>query len=167
MLLCVDFTCAIMSTTAFTEPYIPEGLIQVDPEETEGLTLVSCVRYDPVLLEDHPDWHSTNSNGETKSCYLLLPYHVQRLRSAAEAFGWLPAVKSLARDDANEWFQAQCEEALQNAGAVPQPSDTKTAYKVRAFWTDLEYLSIYRAVGPFPTSSFLAASRFIRTRWET
>lgn len=106
-------------------------LLPVDPADTTELLLVTCVRYDPVLLEDH-DWHSTRSGGESKSSYLLLPFHVQRLRAAAEAFGWTAAIDLLTREDAVQWFQTQCEAALAQANAVPNPSGDKWAYKVQS-----------------------------------
>lgn len=105
------------------------NLLSVDPVETSELLLVTCVRYDPVLLEEH-DWHSTKSGGATKSSYLLLPFHVQRLRAAAQAFGWTAAIDLLARDDALQWFQNQCEAALAQVNAIPNPSGDKSAYKV-------------------------------------
>lgn len=119
----------VSSSSASTKAYEPEGLIAVDPAEVEELLLVTCVRYDPVLLEDH-EWHSTKSGGEAKSSYLLLPFHVQRLRAAAQAFGWTAAINLLTRDDATDWFQQQCENALAAAGASLQPTSDKAAYKV-------------------------------------
>ena len=104
-------------------------LLPVEPDEIAGLLLVTCIRYDPVLLEDH-DWHSTKSGGDAKSSYLLLPFHVQRLRAAAEAFGWSDAIDLLSRDDAQQWFQNQCESALTRAGAIPHPPGDKSACKV-------------------------------------
>lgn len=114
-------------------------LLPVEPAEIAGLLLVTCIRYDPVLLEEH-GWHSTKSSGDSKSSYLLLPFHVQRLRAAAEAFGWSDAIDVLSRDDAQQWFQHLCESALASAGAIPHPLGDKSAYKVSSSESKAGYL---------------------------
>jgi hypothetical protein len=130
---------AVMPTLAPTAAAPSDDLLPVEPAEIADLLLVTCIRYDPVLLEEH-GWHSTKSGGDSKSSYLLLPFHVQRLRAAAEAFGWSDAIDLLSRDDAQQWFQNQCESALARAGAIPHPLGDQSAYKVSPSGFKVAYL---------------------------
>lgn len=109
--------------------YVPRGYLPIDPESIEDLLLVTCIRYDPVLLEDH-DWHSTKSNGEQRSPYLILPFHLSRLKTAAEAFQWKAAIEIVSRPDALQALEGRCETALRDYNVPHWDTGDKSAYMV-------------------------------------
>lgn len=71
--------------------------------------LVTSTRYDPVnLINDDRYW--------------LLPYHVERLRQAADDHGWLRAKQTLTVEE----VRLECERAVTEF----IDADEKTAFKV-------------------------------------
>lgn len=57
--------------------------------------LFSSARYDPSLLHAPENTQTSPASTPSPSPYLLLPYHRDRLQSAAVAFAWSDAAASL------------------------------------------------------------------------
>jgi hypothetical protein len=75
--------------------------------------LFTSLRYDPKLRSAS---FNTQVNGGNPSPYLMLPYHVQRLEKAAEAFEWPLAVRTMAKPDTFDELKRKCDDATANIG---------------------------------------------------
>ena len=71
--------------------------------------LFTSLRYDPKIRSAS---FNTEVNGGEESPYLLIPYHIHRLKTAAEAFAWPLAVQIMSRPDIGEVVQRKCDEAV-------------------------------------------------------
>lgn len=72
--------------------------------------LVSSARYDPALL-DVPK-NSLTEPPSAPTPYLLLPYHLQRLATAAEAFGWTSAEDALRGESGAAMMRKEMDRAV-------------------------------------------------------
>lgn len=82
-----------------------------EPEYPTDLRLITALRYDSALLQCE---RNTGVNHGRPSAYLLLPYHHERLVSAAHAHGsrWAAAARSLTLDA----VQDACDRAVSQHG---------------------------------------------------
>ena len=71
--------------------------------------LFTSLRYDPTLRSA---FFNTEINGGEPSPYLMLPYHLQRLEKAAEAFKWPLAVQAMTKPDIFNELKSKCDEAV-------------------------------------------------------
>ncbi|KAI0081095.1 D-aminoacid aminotransferase-like PLP-dependent enzyme [Panus rudis PR-1116 ss-1] len=116
---------------------------------TDEYELLSSTRYDEQLL--NVDWNTSVNNG-TPSPFLLLPYHVDRLRDAAHQHGWSDAPLSLAS------LSKVCEEAITRL-AGKGPFRKQLPLKVRILLKrDGSLSATATPCVPFPFPDLLAPS---------
>ncbi|KAF8328135.1 aminotransferase class IV-domain-containing protein [Cantharellus anzutake] len=131
-------------------PYVPTDDSDSDIEEN-GFRIVTTMRWDPVLLEDHRDWHSTSS-AEPRSPFLLLPYHLERLIRSAVGFGWNDVASQLSTPEFSADFIARLEDVVKDVvkNGSPEAKGEK-CYKIRCVLRRNGNLTIHlRPVGPRP-----------------
>ncbi|CAL1694543.1 unnamed protein product [Somion occarium] len=116
--------------------------------DTEPYELLTSTRYDLQLLG--LEWN-TVANDDTPSAYMLLPYHIDRLRDAAKQHGWTNCLDGLTEDALQEACDAAVEAASEEHPGKP--------FRVRVTLSRAGRLSATAfPVEPLPTSDPLEPS---------
>lgn len=106
-----------------------ETMPLIIPYTTEKFDLFTSLRYDPKLLTAPFNAPLVSRDGTlTPSPYMLFPYHLDRLRVAARAFGWERASETIEAPDAAERLREACDKAV---SAYEGDSQTGVGLRVR------------------------------------
>jgi len=89
---------------------VPSSTANADPGATPTYGLYSSSRYDPLLLSC--ELNTQANSPHTASPFFLLPYHRDRLVSAAKAFGWPKVVELLEGEEGLGRLKEEFERAV-------------------------------------------------------
>ncbi|KAF8324312.1 aminotransferase class IV-domain-containing protein [Cantharellus anzutake] len=82
--------------------------------QSDEFYLLSSIRYDTEMEWRPSKQADSDLDVDFDTPLFLISYHLDRLRRAADAFGWDKAAESLSGDGALSRFRTACEEAVTN-----------------------------------------------------
>ena len=99
-------------------------------DQSDEFYLFSSIRYDTEIGWRESRQPNSDLDVDFESPLFLISYHLDRLRRAAEVFGWEKAVESLKGDETLGRLRTTCEETVTSSFPDKTKDGKPASYKV-------------------------------------